>query len=111
MVDVSESNRGRERLLALAASLAGAPGVELGSGRGFGAGTLMVNGRILALSSGDRLVLKLPARRVTDLLAAGRGQPYTAGKERPLREWIAVGDDEDWLALAREALEFVRGRA
>jgi hypothetical protein len=104
---------GDDRLAALAVELSDAPNVTLGHGRrGFGAGTLMVNDRIFALVSDGSLVLKLPAGRVSDLIAEGRGLPWSAGKAAPLREWVAIADHEPaWLDLANEALAFVRGRA
>lgn len=81
-------------------------------GRGFGAGALQVDGRIFAMVSAGRLVLKLPEARVLALTAAGHGIPFDAGKGRPMREWIALADGAgvDRLALGREALWFVRRR-
>jgi len=59
--------------------------------------------------SDQRLVLKLPAKRVTELLAAGRGSPFDGGKGRPMKEWISLAPQhrDDWLELATEALSFV----
>jgi TfoX N-terminal domain len=75
--------------------------------RGFGNGALCVNDRIFAMVSRDRLVVKLPARRVQDLIAAGQGEPFDAGKSRPMKEWLVLGPDAGWLALGHEALDFV----
>jgi TfoX N-terminal domain len=102
---------GRARLDALAAALADQPGVTLGHGRsGFGSGTLMVDGRIFALVSDERLVLKLPAPRVKALISEGHGLPYTAGKTTPLREWVELRSTADaWTDLGWEALRFVGG--
>ena len=102
---------GRARLDALAAAFADQPGVTVGHGRrGFGSGTLMVDGRIFALVSDERLVLKLPAPRVAALISDGQGLPYTAGKTTPLREWVEVSGAADaWPDLGREALLFVGG--
>jgi hypothetical protein len=102
-----------ERFARLVELLAPEVGVTVGSGRpGFGAGTLQVNGRIFAMVSDGRLVLKLPSRRVQALLDEGHGIAFDAGKGRPMKEWIAVNGDADgpWTELAREALVFVAGR-
>lgn len=101
------------RFANLARTLADRPGVELAAGRrGFGRGTLQVGGRIFAMISHDRLVLKLPRKQVAELIATGAGSPFDAGKGRPLAEWLALGeaDDTRWHDLAREAADFV-GRA
>lgn len=101
------------RLAAVAEALAGEPGVELpGSGgpRRFGSGALTVGGSIVAMAVGGALVLKLPRARVETLLADGAGTPFRNGRGAPMREWVALGpDDAADLALAREALQFVRG--
>jgi len=99
------------RFAALAAALTEIDGVTLGGRGGFGSGALQVDGRIIAMMSGGRLVLKLPAARVADLLHSGIGRPFDAGKGRPLREWVALVDPdiEVTLSLGREALDFVRG--
>jgi hypothetical protein len=105
-------SEGEDRLAALAARLSDRPDVTLGQGRrGFGSGTLMVNGRIFALVSDGRLVLKLPGARVSALIAEARGLPWSAGKATPLREWVAIPEEEPaWLDLANESSAFV-GRA
>src|SRR5207244_5077568 len=99
-----------ELLRTVADAVANQDGVAMASGRGFGAGALQVRGRIFAMVSGDRLVLKLPARRVAQLIADGRGLSFDAGKRQPLREWAALAEpgQSDALALANEALEFAR---
>ena len=85
---------------------------ESGSRR-FGSDALKVNGSIFAMVTGGRLVLKLPRNRVDALIDSGIGASFTAGKSRPMKEWVAVVDDDDetWMALAREALDFVRSRS
>ena len=103
-----------QRFASLVASFAGDDAVAVGGGsRGFGSGALQVGGRIFAMVSGDRLVLKLPRQRVDELLGNGHGLPFDAGKGRPLREWVALADRPEvpWAELAREARTFVAGRA
>ena len=100
------------RFTNLVRALAGEPGVEVGAARrGFGSGTLQVGGRIFAMISHGRLVLKLPRDRVADLIAAGTGTPFDAGKGKPLAEWLVLNDADDATLrdLAREAAIFVRG--
>ena len=90
----------------------GEEGVTLGSGgRGFGAGALQVDGRIFAMVSGGRFVVKLPRERVDALVASGDGAPFDAGKGRPMKEWVAlsVRIERRWLSLATEARAFVAG--
>jgi hypothetical protein len=86
------------------------PGVDEGTGFGSNPG-LRVGGKIFAMLVRDQLVLKLPADRCEMLVFADAAVPFDRGQGRPLREWVAVGDETrpDWLALARESLEFVRG--
>lgn len=94
-------------------SLAGHDGVNFAAGkRGFGSGTLQVGGRIFAMVSQGRLVLKLPRERVAGLIAAGTGSPFDAGKGKPMREWVVLVDPtrQSSLSLAKEALAFVGGK-
>jgi hypothetical protein len=102
-----------ERFERLTAALADRPGVTLpgeAGGRGFGSDALRVSGSIFAMLSRGQLVVKLPRARVAELIASEAGEPFDAGKGRPMREWVALPDADDatWLALAEEALAFVR---
>lgn len=83
------------------------------SSRGFGSSALTVNGSIFAMLTADTLVVKLPPDRVNALISEGTGDPYDAGKRRPMKEWLKVttiNDHDTWLALAHEAHHFVRSR-
>ena len=98
----------------LVATMADRDGVTLGSGRrGFGSGALTVGGRIFAMLSAGQLIVKLPADRVSALIASGEAAPFDAGKGRPMKEWAAIrpNTDEQWLACAEEAYVFVTSAA
>jgi hypothetical protein len=90
----------------------GLPGVEppAATGRGFGAQALKAEGRIFAMCPRESLVLKLPAERVTQLIAEDVAGPFDAGKGRPMREWLTVAGDDPatWLSLAHEAYAYAR---
>ena len=70
---------------------------------------LKVGGKIFAMMSKQRLVVKLSKERVDSLVAAGSGERFDPGHGRLMKEWVAVGADAKgtWLALAREARQFV----
>jgi hypothetical protein len=104
-----------ERYAALVDVLLADPDVSEGDpdrakGR-FGSSGLKVRSRIFAMLVRGSLVLKLPAPRVDGLIASRDGAPFDANRGRPMREWVTLDPESklDWLALAREALEFVRG--
>jgi hypothetical protein len=96
----------------LVQKMAGMPGVtHIIEGKGFGSsGQLKVHGRIFAMLVRGELVLKLPRERVDALIVAGGGTHFDAGKGKPMREWFVLSptSTKGWLALAKEALDFVQ---
>jgi len=57
------------------------------------------------------LVVKLGRTRVEELVAAGRAAAFDpSGRGRPMKDWALVPEPaDDWLALAEEARDGVRG--
>ncbi|ANF31295.1 hypothetical protein A0130_06095 [Leifsonia xyli] len=93
----------------------GRPGVTPPSGgpRRFGSDALRVDGSVFCMvSSGERFVVKLPAERVQELIAASVGEPFQAGKKTPMRQWLVVTDEAPgvWESLAEEAYAFSASR-
>ena len=102
-----------QRYAALVEAFTDNPGVtppdESPSRNQFGSAALRINNKIFAMLVGGQLVVKLPKQRVAALIASREGEPFDAGRGRPMREWLAVAPahGEKWLPLATEALEFV----
>jgi len=108
--DTADLRRPEDRYEDLVDELIGADGVAPPrGGSGFGRSALRFQGKIFAMFVRGRLVLKLPAERVEELIAAGEGIHFDANKGTPMREWLSLDADSarPWLALATEALEFV----
>jgi hypothetical protein len=79
------------------------------TGGRFGSHALRVRGKIFAMFVRGRLVLKLPKKRVDELVEAGAGVRFDANKGTPMKEWLALAPEStvDWLSLAEEAMVFV----
>lgn len=57
-------------------------------------------------------MLKLPAPRVSELVAEGTGQPFGPG-EKVFREWVLVDSthEDRWVDLVHEARWFVNPKS
>jgi|SRR5450755_1753713 TfoX/Sxy family transcriptional regulator of competence genes len=105
-------NQTESRFAVIVEELGRSPGVthsKPGS-RLFGSSSLKVHDKIFAMvSSSGEFVVKLPKARVDGLVATGAGERFDANRGRPMKEWLEVRSEsaEEWLQLAREALEFV----
>jgi hypothetical protein len=79
-------------------------------GSGFGRGAVRFRNKIFVMFVRGSLVLKLPAGRVDELVAAGHGRRFDANKGTPMREWCSLDPESGlpWLPLAAEALAFAR---
>ena len=83
------------------------PGDE--RGRMLHAVGLKTAGTFYAFTTRGDLVVKLPAARVNDLIAAGVGRPCGPGKGRPMRQWVRLtpADETACAAYVVEARNFV----
>ena len=113
MADGSSAVRWEALVATMLAEGSATYGNEGGARRAFGSTSLKTGGRIFAMLVKDRLVVKLPARRVEELVAEAVGERFDPGHGRIQKEWLSVrGDDTgEWHALATEAEAFVASRA
>lgn len=93
------------RFTAVLAAFEGTAGVA--RGRMFGAEGLKFGGKVFAMEVKGRLVVKLPAVRVEELVSAGAAR-FDPGHGRTMREWAAIDPESplDWVALAGESLRW-----
>jgi TfoX/Sxy family transcriptional regulator of competence genes len=80
------------------------PEVAQAKKSGFGSG-LRVNGKVFAMPSKGRLVIKLPQDRIDELIQQGKGEPYVYG-EKIVKGWMVVISEADWKNLVLEALDY-----
>jgi TfoX/Sxy family transcriptional regulator of competence genes len=73
---------------------------------------LKTTGKFFATAVDDELVLKLPAERVSELVASGAGRPFESGG-RVMKEWVRLrpSDEAACLAYVLEARRFVEARS
>jgi hypothetical protein len=106
-----EEIRPQDRYADLVDEMVAAEGVDPPrGGGGFGRTALRFHNKIFAMFVRGRLVVKLPAPRVAELVAEGDGVHFDANKGAPMKEWFTLDPDSsrDWSALAEEALTFAR---
>jgi len=70
---------------------------------------LRIDNKVFAMLAKGKLVVKLPEQRVDALIDSGQGEYYRSGDGPPMKEWIAIApaSEEGWIALVKEAMEFV----
>lgn len=70
---------------------------------------LRTAGKFYAFTTGEDVIVKLPAPQVAELVASGAGGPCETQPGRPMREWVVlpVTDVDSCLARVLEARHFV----
>ena len=70
-----------------------------------------VRNKVFAMHVGEDLVVKLPPKRVAELIESGIAVPNVVGG-RPMKEWANLprASEKKWLALGKESLDYVRNK-
>lgn len=81
-----------------------------GPGRAFGSSALKCHNKIFAMLVRDQLVVKLPRKRVNELVEAGEGVRFDANKGTPMKEWLTLAGSSklSWSDLAHEAIAYAK---
>src|SRR5260370_30831089 len=75
------------------------------------ANAFCVRNKVFAMHVGDDLAIKLPPKRVAELIESGVAVSNVVGG-RPMKEWANVRPvhEKKWLQLPRESLNYVRNK-
>jgi hypothetical protein len=85
-------------------------GGPVSAGTMFGSRGLRTGTKFFAIWWREQVVVKLPATRLDEVVAAGSGTPFEPMEGRPMKGWVVLTPDADWPALAQEARAFVESQ-
>jgi TfoX N-terminal domain len=74
----------------------------------FGAKCIKSNRKVFAMFFNDEMVFKLPPEKREQVLALKGVRLFEPMAGRPMKDWISVPDQEQWEALALEALNYLK---
>jgi hypothetical protein len=69
---------------------------------------LSVNGKIFAVLTKGKFVVKLPEERADELVKKGVAANWGPGTRRVMKEWVTVESKASWVDIAKEAYRFVK---
>jgi hypothetical protein len=69
---------------------------------------LKIKKKMFAFPGIGNIIVKLPKKRVTELLDSGVGLPYDPGNGKIMKEWVTISIDhsDKWLDFVLEAKDF-----
>ena len=72
--------------------------------------SLKIRKKMFVFFNKDSIIVKLPKKRVTQLLESGVGLPYDPGNGKIMKEWMIIPSEksERWIEFASEAKEFAK---
>jgi hypothetical protein len=75
------------------------------------ANAFSIRNKVFAMHVGEDLVIKLPPKRVAELIESGVAVSNVVGG-RPMKEWATLRPamEKKWLGLTKESLDYVRSK-
>ena len=72
---------------------------------GRGAQGIKLGKKLVVMFMKGDLLVKLPEERVSEIIAAGDGEPYDPGTGKPMKNWVLVRETRRdlWIKYAEEA--------
>ena len=72
--------------------------------------SLKIRRKMFVMLSKGNFVLKLPEERVNELKLSGEGLPYDPGAGKHMKEWVIIPteNNENWINLTQEAMDFAK---
>jgi len=80
-------------------------------GKMFGSAGLRTGRKFFAIWWHERLVVKLPAARLDELVAAGRAEPFEPMEGRRMNGWAVLHDGVAWDPVVAEARAWTESQA
>lgn len=84
---------------------------NVSKGSMFGAKCIKINRKVFAMFYNEEMVFKLPPERRELVLAIEGAHHFEPMPGRPMKDWISVPDQEQWEALALEAMNYLKVHA
>jgi len=85
-------------------------GGDVTPGKMFGSEGLRTGRKFFAIWWHDQLVVKLPADRLQELVAAGQAEVFEPMEGRPMNGWVLLHGEVPWDPVVAEARDHVAAR-
>jgi hypothetical protein len=94
---------------ALRAHFSQVEGVVVNTGRG--AQGIKFGGKMFAMFHKGQLLVKLPPKRVSEVIASGEGLPHDPGTGKPMKNRVLIPDTNQalWIAYCEESRQHEAG--
>lgn len=70
--------------------------------------SLKIKRKMFVFLNKENITVKLPKKRVSELLESGEGLPYDPGSGKIMKEWVTIPleSSDKWTAFVKEGMKF-----